>query len=129
MKLTHSIKQDIKRAARREAGKQRGIKVELGTRADHTEVARVNALLWAPGADLWDTLDLDTTQDLDDDPRLPNCATLDCYVYDERELLFNLYVTIKDGTVIDAHEDDLAHEARAREALGIDFPAYGDHED
>lgn len=126
MRLTRQMVSDIKKAARRFTGV--GGHIELGTRnqpGGHG-TATANGLLWADGADLFDFDNLAGVRStvVADDPRLPGCATLDVYCYDREELVTNLYVTIKDGKVVDAHDIDRKADERARAILGVEWP-YG----
>lgn len=84
-----------------------------------------NGLNWVENNDLGDLVRLAYLKEIDDCPDLPNCATLDLYVTTgtrwHRELETNVYVTIKDGKLVDIHSDDRNANKRTMAILGRPF--------
>jgi len=126
MRVTPSLRKSINRAVRRLVGGFNPC-AEIGVRANDAGQWVANGLNWAADEDLGDLHRLADTTTIDDHAALPGCATLDLYVTagggvgHERELQGNVYVTIKDGVVVDAHRDDLGADRRCIAVLGVPF--------
>ena len=123
MKLTKQFKAEIRRAVIKASG-VRNPTIELGARRTADLNASTNALNWAEDADLVESWNLQNESEIADHAVLPGAATLDCYVYSRGDfggLECNCYVTIKDGKVVDCHQDDLAADKRTTAILGVPF--------
>ncbi len=123
MILTKAHRAEMRRRARELMGRRLSL---IGVGLRHTDdeggiLCSANGLLWAAGAGLCDNITLTELGDeIDEHPAHPNCALLDLYCYEDIEgLVGNVYVCIKDGRIVDIHDDDMEHERRALEHLGI----------
>jgi hypothetical protein len=123
MRYTTKMDRAIRTAVRNIVG--RGATIEVGLRENDTDHAVPNCLNHKKDADLFDLRQLDFLEEIDDNAALPNCATLDLYVYtgrgSEYGLNCNVYVTIKNGEVVDVNDDDLHHNERTVALLGRNF--------
>lgn len=122
MKITNEMRKAINSEVRALCGTSP--LAEVGLRCNSAGDWVPNGLNWAPGSDLGDLCRLAYLKEIDDCPDLPGAATLDLYVTSgtgmHRELETNVYVTIKNGKVVDVHTDDLANRERGRAILGRD---------
>lgn len=123
MKLTNEMRKKINAEVRALCGANP--LAEVGCRTSTiTGTWQPNGLNWEAHNDLGDFTRLSELKEIDDCPGLPGAATLDLYVTSgirDRELETNVYVTIKDGQVVDVHTQDLQSDARTMAILGRPF--------
>jgi hypothetical protein len=110
MRLSRDTIRKIKTVCRRVCGGRRSI--EVGFRATgHFDQTTPNFLLWNPGADLDETVDLDLLC-RDQIRASRGWVALDLYCYTPEELDCNVYVLLSpERTIAYASQDDGGHAA------------------